>query len=152
MTDIALEPGAAKASLSFWIISGLSLIWNAFGATDYTMTRMRNEEWLAASGADPAEMLAYIDRFPMIADVCWALGVWGSFVGSILLLLRSRHAVTAFIVSIVGAVVSFGYQMTVAPPAGFDTPMNKAMPFIITGIVVLLWWFARRSLGKGILR
>jgi hypothetical protein len=152
MTDIAMEPGAAKAPMSFWIVAVLSLVWNGFGATDYTMTRLRNEAWLAASGANPADMLAYIDKFPLLADIGWGLGVWGSFAGSLLLLARSRHAVAAFVVSLVGAVVSFGYQLTTTPPAGFDTPMNKAMPFVILAIVALLWWFARRSLAKGILR
>lgn len=153
MTDttyVTDEP--AKAPVSYWIVALLSLLWNGFGATDYTMTRLRNESWLAASGADPREMLAWIDRFPLIADIGWGLGVWGSFVGALLLLARSRHAATAFMVSLIGAVVSFGYQLSSVPPPGFDTPMNKAMPFVIVGIVVLLWWYSRRAAAKGWLR
>lgn len=141
-----------KAPLSYWIITAVSLLWNGFGATDYTMSRMHNREWLAGSGADPDAMLAWIDSFPLIADIAWALGVWGSFAGSLLLLARSRHAVGAFLVSLVGAVVSFGYQLASTPPAGMDTTINKLMPFVIVSIVVLLWWFAKRSQARGILR
>ena len=38
----------SKTPLGFWIISGLSLLWNAFGAFDYTMTQTKNAEYLAA--------------------------------------------------------------------------------------------------------
>ncbi len=149
---MATSAPAERAPLGFWIVAGVSLLWNGFGATDYTMSRMGNRVWLAASGADPDAMLAYIDSFPMIADVAWALGVWGSFIGTLLLLARSRHAVLSFMVSLVGAVVSLGYQMTTAAPAGRDTAMNKAIPFVIIGIVAFLWWYSRRAQAQGILR
>ena len=107
MTDIA----SAKAPTSFWIISGLSLAWNAFGGIDYTMTRMRNLDYLSQAG-DPQVLLAWIDSFPIWAQILWPLGVWGSLLGSVLLLLRSRHAATAFLASLGGAIGSFAYQFS----------------------------------------
>lgn len=152
MTDIALESGAAKVPMSFWIISGLSLLWNCFGGFDYTMTRMRNADYIASAGMNPQDVFAWVDSFPLIAQIAWGLGVWGSVAGSLLLLMRSRHAVTAFIVSLLGAVVSFTYQYTLPAPASLDTTMNKVMPLVIIGVVVFLWWFARRARTQGILR
>ena len=64
---------------------------------DYTMTRLRNLDYLSSAG-DPQVLLAWIDGFPLWAQAAWALGVWGSVAGSLLLLLRSRHAVLAFAV------------------------------------------------------
>ena len=76
----------------------------------------------------------------------------GSVAGSILLLLRSRHAVTAFVISLVGAVLSFIYQMTIDLPPAMDSTMNKVMPLVIVGAIVLQWWYARRMRAAGVLR
>ncbi len=147
MTDIA----SAKAPTSFWIISGLSLAWNAFGGIDYTMTRMRNLDYLSQAG-DPQVLLAWIDSFPIWAQILWPLGVWGSLLGSVLLLLRSRHAATAFLASLGGAIGSFAYQFSTQAPAALDTAANKVIPLVIVAIVIFLWWFARRTAAQGILK
>ena len=145
MTDIAMEPGTAKVPMSFWIISGVSLLWNAFGCTDYTMMRLHNAAWLTMGSVSP-DMIAKIDAGPLWGTAGWAFGVWGSLAGSLLLLMRSRHAVTAFLVSIVGAVIGFAWQV----PAGLASPLW--LPMVIVAAVALQWWFARRSQAKGILR
>ena len=82
----------SKTPLGFWIISGLSLLWNAFGAFDYTMTQTKNAEYLAAF---TPEQRTYFESFPTWMEAAWALGIWGALAGSALLLLRNRHAVTA---------------------------------------------------------
>lgn len=56
------------------IVGGLSLVSNAMGAIDYTMTQTRNATWLAA--ATP-EQRSYIDHFPTLMVAFWALGVGG---------------------------------------------------------------------------
>ncbi len=147
MTDIA----SARVPTSFWIISGLSLVWNAFGGIDYTMTRMRNMDYLSQAG-DPQAMLVWIDSFPIWVQILWPVGVWGSLLGSVLLLLRSRHAATAFLVSLAGAAGSFAYQFSAPAPAALDTAANKVIPLVIVAIVIFLWWFARRASAQGILK
>src|SRR4051812_42736315 len=81
-----------------WIVGILSLLWNCFGAYDYTMTRLKNTDYLSQMG-DPNVVLAYIDGMPMYAQFGWGLGVWGALLGSVLLLMRSRYAVHAFAAS-----------------------------------------------------
>ena len=151
MTKLTTGGFADKAPISFWVISGLSLLWNAFGGYDYIMSRTGNVEYLSQMG-DPQVMLAWIDSFPMWSQVMWPLGVWSSILGSILLLLRSRHAVTAFMVSLVGAIASFSAQMMSDMPASLDTLANKIMPLVIVALIVLLWWYARRAAAQGILK
>ena len=72
--------------------------------------------------------------------------------GSVLLLLRSRHAVTAFLVSLAGALVSFAGQMMLEVPASLDNAFGKVMPFVIMAVIVALWWYARKQVANGILR
>src|SRR5690242_21933829 len=113
----------AKAPWHLWIVGLLSLAWNGFGCTDYFMTRTKNMDWLAMSGADPNAMLAWVDSFPLYAQFGWGLGVWMGLLGSILLLIRSRWAVPVFGLSLLGAVIGLGYQMVGGsePPP----PMNE---------------------------
>jgi hypothetical protein len=149
-------PDSSRAPWHFWLAGIVSLLWNAFGGYDYTMTQLRDPAYFAQMsgqmGMSPAEMNAFFDSFPTWASALWAVGVWGSVAGSILLLLRSRHAVTAFAVSLVGAVLSFIYQATIDLPPAMDTTMNKVMPIVIVGAIVLQWWYARRMRAAGVLR
>jgi hypothetical protein len=73
--------------------------------------------------------------------------------GSILLLVRSRYAVWAYGLSLLGAVLGLGYQIALAPPlAGADDAMSKAMPYVIILIAVALFLYARAQAAKGVLR
>ena len=121
----------ARVPMHLWIVGGLSLIWNAFGCYDYLMTRMRNTEYLAGMmpDVDPNAMLAWVDAFPIWAQAGWGLGVWMGLLGSVLLLMRSRYAVHAFGLSLVGAILGLGYQMVAATPLpGAEGAMFTVMP------------------------
>ena len=143
---------AARPPLSFWVVSVLGLLWNGFGGYDYLMTRTRNVEYLQAAG-DPQAILAWIDSFPLWAQACWGLGVWGSVAGSVLMLLRSRHAASAFMISFVAAVLSFGYQFLASgKPAALDTAASKVIPVVILAVIAFLWQFSKREAAKGVLR
>ena len=86
-----------------------------------------------------------VDAAPLWATSCWALGVWGSFVGSILMLIRSRHATTAFAVSFGAAVISFSWQYF----AGIlQTPI---LPLVILAAVAFFWWYATKMRKAGVL-
>ncbi len=149
-----MEQAVVKAPIHLWIVGGLSLLWNAFGGYDYVMTRTRNMDYLSSMpGIDANQLLAYIDSYPMFAQIGWGLGVWGAILGSVLLLLRSRHAVTAFALSLLGAVFSLGYQIVGPPgPAGMDEGAMAVMPWIIILIAVALLYYAHRQRMSGVLR
>jgi len=104
------------------------------------------------SGKDAA--LAWINGMPMYAQIGWAMGVWLALLGSILLLIRSRWAVWSFGLSLVGAILSLGYQLTLAPPmpGAENSPMMKVMPAVILLIAVALFLYARAMEKKGVLR
>jgi hypothetical protein len=66
--------------------------------------------------------------------------------------MRSRHAVTAFLISLVAAALSFLYQFTLDLPPAMDTAVSKVMPVVILAAIVLQWWYARRQTATGVLR
>ena len=144
-----------RTPVHLWIVGILSLLWNAMGCFDYVMTRMRNTDYLSSAmpNVDPNAMLAWIDGFPIYAQIGWALGVWGGLLGSVLLLMRSRYAVWAYGLSLLGAVVGLGYQIAAAPPlAGADDAMSKAMPYVIILVALGLFLYARAMEKKAVLR
>ena len=118
------------------------------------MTRFRNEVYFQSMGTDPQAMLAWVDSFPIYAQLGWGLGVWMGLVGSVLLLMSHRWAVPALALSLLGAVVGLGYQIFLAPPA--PAPMNEGfgalMPWVIIAIAALLYYYANRQRANGVLR
>ena len=144
-----------RVPMHLWIVGGVATLWNAFGCYDYIMTRMRDTDYLAKMmpTVDPNAMLAWVDGFPIWAQFGWGLGVWGGLAGSVLLLLRSRWAVWALGLSLVGAVLGLGYQIVAAPPlAGADDMMSKVMPYVIIAVAAALFLYARAMEKKGMLK
>jgi hypothetical protein len=80
------------------------------------------------------------------------LGPWCGLAGAILLLVRSRFAVHAFALSLVGMVLSFGYQFFAAEPMPGVTGAGAAvMPILIVIVGLLLLWYAIAMRKKGVL-
>jgi hypothetical protein len=137
--------------MHLWVVGILSLLWNAFGGYDYTMSQIGDTAYLESVGFGPAEV-AWMDAFPLWAEAAWAIGVWVSVLGSILLLLRSRHAATAFLVSLAGSVVSFFYQFTSDKPESLQSGLPVIMPVVIMILILAQWYYARRQAAAGVLR
>ena len=74
--------------------------------------------------------------------------------GSLLLLVRSRHAVTAFLVSLVGLALSSIYQFGIH----YDDLMRMfgTFPMIFTAVILViliaLFVYARKQAAAGVLR
>jgi len=140
--EMNTDSQAGKVPLSFWVIATLGLLWNALGAWFYIQARLDPNAVMAGA---PQEMRDYVANMPLWANIGYGFGIWGSFAGSVLMLLRSRHAVTAFLVSLLGAVISFSGQAM----AGVLRP---AEPALILTVIAFLWWFCRNEAAKGTLR
>lgn len=128
---------------SYWVVAVLGMLWNSFGAFDYVMTELRVPSYMANFSAD---VIAKLDALPVWSIALWALGVWGSFFGSVFMLLRRKWAVTAFLVSLVTAVLSFAYQASIGlMPA-------PAIPVAIVAGIMFFWWYCRRAATQRVLR
>ena len=136
-----------KTPASFWIIAVLSLLWNLFGCYDYVMSKLAPETYLASMGMSAASV-AYMAAFPAWLTAFWALGVWGSLAGSLLLLARSRHAAAAFALSLLGLAVSQLYQVFLLPPPELPP---VAVTLVIWSTLVFFLIYARSMAAKGVL-
>lgn len=142
---------AVKTPWHLWLVGILAVLVNAFPVVDFTLTNMESEFWLSPLTSDQR---VFILGAPLWADVCWAIGGFGSFIGSVLLLFRSRHAVTAYIVSIVGLAGSTLYQHVLNGETTRALFQNVAMFVTVTIWVIMLalLFYARTMKAKGVLR
>lgn len=138
------------------VVGIVALLWNSLGAVDYLMTRTHNDGYLRTTmpEVEPSVVYGWVEAMPWWAQAGWGLGVWAAFVGSILLLMRSRHAVVAFALSLVGMVVSFGQQYfgDPPPPPELGGGAMQVMPLVIFAIGVALLTYARAMKARGLLR
>ena len=144
-----------KTPWHIWVVGVVTLLWHGFGAYDYLMSATRNAAYFEMIPEDQRPgMLAYLDGMPVWAVSTWALGVWGSVVGSLLILLRSRHAVAAFVLSLIGLIGTSLYTYVLAPVPAMSRMNSVAMIITLTIVVVLLatLFYARRQVALGNLR
>jgi len=133
-----------------WIVGILSLLWSAMGCFDYLMTVTSNQTYL---GKMPADQIAYLNSLPTWLTGAWAIGVWGGLLGSLLLLMRSRHAVLAFGLSLVAAVIAMGYEMfATQQPTSMTSGAMALMPWVVLAVCAFLLWYAWTMERKGVLR
>lgn len=139
-----MEP--VKAPWHLWVVGLLTLLWNGVGIFSYTMTHLGKLEDL---GMTP-DQIAFFDSFPAWANALWALGVWGAFFGSVLLLLRSRWAVMSVAISVVGLIGTTIYQnFMIEIPAELQSIPLNVMIWVTT---LFMLWYARKMRGEGVLR
>ena len=133
----------------FWVIAVVSLMWNSFGGFDYTMSHVQGVAYYRQMGMTEAQ-IAYMGAYPVWMHGVWAIGVWGSVLGSILLLLRKRWAFLSFVLSTLGAAGALAYTALVDD--GATIMGGLAMPAVIVIICLFFVWYAKAMTKRGILR
>ena len=146
----------ARTPWHLWVVGIVSLAWNAFGANDYLQTQLGNlayfESMMEGMDATPEQALAYFQSYPAWLHGAWAIGVWGSVLGSLLLLLRSRFAVHAFALSLLGLATTTVYQLIVGQPEWLHTTVTTVINIVIWSIATFLLIYAASMRSKGVLR
>lgn len=140
-----------KTPWHLWLIGIIALLWNAGGAYDYLMTQLDNESYLSMLTDAQRAML---DSRPTWFDAAWALGVWGSILGSLLLLARSRWAGAAFGVSILGLLASSVWSFALAQPPAYEVSGAFSVYFSVLILVILIALLAYSGAmrARGVLR
>ena len=133
-----------KTPVHLWIVGILSLLWNAVGAFDYSATHLRYEPYMSQF---TPEQLEYFYGFPAWVVACWAVGVWGAFLGSIALLLRKGLAVLLFGASILGLAGSSVYNFVLSD--GMTAMGEGGVMFTgVIWIIALFLFFYAQAMAK----
>lgn len=139
--------GQPQTPWHLWVVGAVTLLFNLLGITSYLMTKLD----LLDQTTMTAEQIAFMESYPAWATAFWALGVWGAFAGSVLLLFRSRIAVAAMVAALIGLVgVTVAESFVLDVPSAMRTPLPlKATIWLVT---LYLLAYTRRMAGAGVLR
>jgi hypothetical protein len=139
-----------KTPWHIWVIGVVSLLWNSGGAFDYLMTNTRNQAYISQFTPD---QLDYFYSFPSWFMAAWAIAVWGAVFGSVLLLLRSRHAPAVFALSLLGLIATLVYSFVLSGVSYLEIVGTGGLWFTlaISVVAVLLWLYTRAMRQRGAL-
>jgi len=139
-----------RAPWHLWLIGIVSLIWNGFNAADYVMTQIQLETYL--SQFTDAQR-AYFTSFPSWVQGSWAMAVWLSVLGSILLLAQARYAGACFGLALIFMGATFAHNFILAEVRMTQIAGSGALWFSLTivTVAILLWYYAREMRRRGVL-
>lgn len=138
--------GGVKTPWHLWLVGIATLLFNAMGVLSYVTTELGMLGELGMT----KDQIAFMESYPAWAIGFWALGVWGAFAGSVLLLLRSKWAVAAMMVALVGLIGTtiYNYAMIEVP----ESMQAPALDVAIWAVTLFLLFYCRRMASAGVLR
>lgn len=135
-----------KPSTWFWIVGGISMIWNLLGVMAYIMQVTMSPEALQAL---PENERTLIESVPAWATSAFAIAVWGSTLGCILLLMRKKLATAVLFLAFAGILVQMYYNLFMSKSMEVYGPGGLAMPIMVLVFGVFLIWLSRKSTANG---
>ncbi|MEO6447027.1 MAG: hypothetical protein ABIZ91_19300 [Gemmatimonadaceae bacterium] len=134
---------------SFWIISGLALLWNLIGVATYLMSVTMSPETIAAM---PESERALYANVPAWVTSAYAIAVFGGTLASVGLLMRKSWATPLFVLSLIGIVVQMGHALLGTRLLEVKGASAAVLPVVLTVIAIYLVKFSTSAKQKGLLR
>ncbi len=134
-----------------WLVGVIATLFNAIGVFDFVMSIARGATYQASVGMTP-EQIAHYQQMPGWMMVVWAVGVFGAFLASLLLLMRNRLAGPVFIVSLAAFLVSVFYTYVLTNGGAIMGRQMAVTSAVIALLLVLFAAYARFMAGRGVLR
>lgn len=103
----------------------------------------------AMPGATDYDRAFYRAR-PLWFDMVYLAAVGGGFLGSIALLLRSRLAISLYVVSLIAVLIQFGYVFLATDLIAVKGAAETVpFPIVILAVALFQLWLARRARARG---
>ena len=135
-----------KPNTAFWIISIVALIWNSMGIMQFIMQVTMTPEALQAL---PEAERALYTNVPVWATAAFAVAVFGSALGCVLLLLRKKLATPVFVIAFIAIVVQMIHSLFISKHIEVYGPGGMIMPVMIIIIGVFLVGYSRKTAANG---
>lgn len=141
----------ARRPWHLWLVGVIAVLFNAIGAFDFVMSGVQGADYMTSAGMTP-EQIAHYQEMPMWMTIVWAVGVFGAFLASLLLLLRRKLALPVFVLSLVAFLINLYYTYVLTDGGvvmGREMVITNA---IITGLLAFFSWYARFMAARHVLR
>jgi hypothetical protein len=146
MTDAPL-----KAPWHLWLAGIVAVLFNAIGVFDFVMSMAQGAPYQASAGMTP-EQIAHYQQMPAWMTLDWAVGVFGAFVASTLLLARRKLALPVFLVSLAAFLLSLVYTYVLTDGGAVMGRQMAIMSAVIAGLLVCFSAYSRFMAAQGVLR
>ena len=142
--------GSTRPPAWYWIVAVLALLWEATGCYFYVVQVRMDAADLAALPPQQAAAFAAMQSWQWSL---FAVAVWAGLLGALGLLLRRRVlAVLGLWVSLIAAVIQYGYAFTTPEIQAMPAAEALPLPISICVIGLALVLFAGSAATRGWLR
>ncbi|MCF6279848.1 MAG: hypothetical protein L3J14_05810 [Flavobacteriaceae bacterium] len=135
-----------KPSVGFWIISVIALIWNAVGANQYIQQAYQTDAFKAMYSS---EQLEIISRTPSWVTAVFAVAVFASLLGCILLLLKKRSAISLFKLGLLAVIAQSIYNLFLNEGKDTYGTFEYIMLLMIPIVAIFLLIYSKKVHAKG---
>ena len=140
-----------KTPWHIWLIGVIALLFNSIGVFDFVMGMARGAEYQASAGMTP-DQIAHYQAMPGWMTLVWAVGVFGAFLASILLLLRRKLALPVFVLSLTAFLISLLYTYVLTDGGAVMGQQMAISSAVIAGLLVFFSWYSWFMAVRGVLR
>lgn len=122
----------APAGAPTWrmVVAGLGVVWYAFGLLQFWLGFSMDTAATVAAGGMTAAHAAAVDATPLVIWAAFAIASTAGLIGALLLFGSATGAKRAFTVSIMSAVVYFGWIYGISG-TGADRPSEESIVALI---------------------
>lgn len=140
-----------KSSWHVWLIGVIAVLFNSIGVFDFVMSMARGAAYQASAGMSP-DQVAHYQEMPSWMTVVWAVGVFGAFLASILLLVRRKLALPVFVVSLAAFLVSLLYTYVLTDGGAIMGRQMAITSAVIAGLLAFFSWYSWFMSIRGVFR
>ncbi|MBI1686849.1 hypothetical protein [Caulobacter hibisci] len=141
----------ARTPWHLWLVGGFAVLFNAIGVFDFVMSMAQGPAYMAKAGMTPAQIDHY-QQMPAWMTVVWAVGVFGAFGASVLILLRNRLSAPVFAVSLAAFLLSLAYTYVLTDGGKIMGSQMAVTSAVIAFLLVLFMLYAGWQARRGVLR
>ena len=135
-----------KPSVGFWIASVAGLLWNLLGVNAYLQQAYKVESYRAQFNE---QQLAMMDNAPAWWTAAFAIAVFAGALGCLSLLLRKKIAKLLLVLSLLGVIVQFTYELFMTDASDFYNSFAWIMTIMIPLVSIFLIWLSKKAIAKG---
>ena len=143
--------GPAKTPWHLYPVAVLAVLFNAIGVFDFIMAMTQGTAYLASTGAT-VEQVAHYETMPAWVTIIWAIGVFGAFLGALLLLMRRRLALAFFTAGLAAYLLNLAYSHLLANDALAVDATTAVTSIVIAGQLAMLIFYTRMMTARQLLR
>lgn len=136
-----------KTTTTFWIISVVALLWNLMGVYAYLEQAYMSDEVIATL-PEPEQM--YYNNVEAWVIAAFAIAVFAGTFGCLALLFRKKMALILFILSLIAVLLQATYNFYIQKFMPIEG-IQIIWTLVIILIAILLVWFSKDAIKKGIL-